>query len=56
MMILDFSVVIGCYRSDFTNTIVVGKKPTPEQQRLGDACLAAMAAGEQELRAGRFVS
>ena len=51
MMILDFSVVIGGYRSDFTNTIVVGKKPTADQQRLGDLCLAAMAAGEQELRA-----
>jgi Xaa-Pro dipeptidase len=52
MMILDFSVVIGGYRSDFTNTLVIGKKPTPEQQRLGDLCLEAMAAGEKELRAG----
>jgi Xaa-Pro aminopeptidase len=50
--ILDYSVVIGGYRSDFTNTLVVGKPPTADQQRLGDLCLAAMAAGEKELRAG----
>src|SRR5207237_10720275 len=27
MFILDFSVVIGGYRSDFTNTLVVGAEP-----------------------------
>ncbi len=48
MMILDFSVVIGGYRGDFTNTVVVGGKPKPDQQRLCDLCLAAMAAGERE--------
>jgi Xaa-Pro aminopeptidase len=52
MFILDYSVVIGGYRSDFTNTLVVGKRPSTEQQRLCDLCLAAMAAGEKELRAG----
>ena len=52
MLILDYSVVIANYRSDFTNTLVVGRDPTPEQQRLGDLCLAAMAAGEGQLRAG----
>jgi len=52
MFILDYSVVIGGYRSDFTNTLVVGKPSTPDQQRLCDLCLAAMAAGEKELRAG----
>jgi len=52
MLILDFSVVIAGYRSDFTNTLVVGKEPTPAQQRLCDFCLAAMQAGEKELRAG----
>jgi Xaa-Pro aminopeptidase len=52
MFILDYSVVINGYRSDFTNTLVVGKPPTAEQQRLCDLCLAAMAAGEKELRAG----
>src|SRR5207248_8914743 len=40
------------YRSDFTNTLVVGRDPTPEQQRLSDLCLAAMAAGEGQLRPG----
>ena len=52
MFILDFSVVIAGYRSDFTNTLVVGKEPTTDQQRLCDLCLGAMAAGESELRAG----
>lgn len=53
MFILDFSVVIGAYRSDFTNTLVVGREPTPDQQRLMDLALQAMKAGEGELRAGR---
>ena len=53
LFILDFSVVIGGYRSDFTNTLVVGRSPTADQQRLYDLCRAAMAAGEKELRAGR---
>jgi Xaa-Pro dipeptidase len=52
MLILDYSVVIGGYRSDFTNTLVVGKAPNAEQQKMYDACMAAMAAGEKELRAG----
>jgi hypothetical protein len=52
MLILDYSVVIGGYRSDFTNTLVVGKEPTADQKRLYDLCTQAMAAGEKELRAG----
>lgn len=52
MFILDFSVVIDGYRSDFTNTLVVGAAPNAAQQRLDDLCTAAMAAGERELRAG----
>ena len=52
LFILDYSVVIGGYRSDFTNTLVVGRAPTADQQRLYDLSVAAMAAGEQELRAG----
>ena len=52
MFILDYSVVIGGYRSDFTNTLVVGGNPTADQKRLYDLCMAAMAAGEKELRAG----
>jgi Xaa-Pro aminopeptidase len=52
MFILDFSVVIGGYRSDFTNTLVVGKEPTAGQRRLFDLCTAAMTAGEKELHGG----
>ncbi len=52
MFILDYSVVIGHYRSDFTNTLVVGKEPNSDQKRLYDLCVAAMAAGERELRPG----
>ena len=55
MFILDYSVVIGGYRSDFTNTLVVGSEPNADQQRLYDLCIAAMAAGEKELRAGAAV-
>jgi Xaa-Pro aminopeptidase len=51
MFILDYSVVINGYRSDFTNTLVVGKAPTPDQKRLFDLCVSAMTAGEKELRA-----
>src|SRR5262249_18748952 len=46
-------VVIGGYRSDFTNTLVVGTEATADQVRLFKLCLDAMAAGEKELRAGR---
>jgi Xaa-Pro aminopeptidase len=52
MFILDYSVVLDGYRSDFTNTLVVGKEPSAEQRRLYDLCCQAMAAGEKELRAG----
>jgi Xaa-Pro aminopeptidase len=51
MFILDYSVVIGGYRSDFTNTLVVGKQPNADQRRLYELCMAALAAGEKELRA-----
>ena len=51
-LILDFSVVIQGYRSDFTNTLVVGAEPTSEQRRLLDRCVEAMAAGEAELKGG----
>ena len=52
MFILDYSVVIGGYRDDITNTLVVGLPPRPEQQRLYELCVSAMAAGEKELRRG----
>jgi Xaa-Pro aminopeptidase len=52
LFILDFSVVVAGYRSDFTNTLAVGRQPTPAQQRNMESCKEAMAAGEQTLRAG----
>jgi Xaa-Pro aminopeptidase len=52
MFILDYSVILWGYRSDFTNTLVVGGKPNADQKRLYDLCVEAMAAGERELRAG----
>jgi Xaa-Pro aminopeptidase len=52
MFILDYSVVIGGYRSDFTNTLVAGRQPNSGQKALYDSCMSAMAAGELELRAG----
>ena len=50
--ILDYSVILFGYRSDLTITVFVGGKPSPDQTRLMDACVAAMAAGESELKAG----
>jgi len=50
--ILDFSVVVQGYRSDFTNTLVVGGEPTTEQQRLFDLCVQALKAGEAQLKPG----
>jgi Xaa-Pro aminopeptidase len=50
LFILDFSVVIDGYRSDFTNTYSVGK-PTDEQQMLFSLCEAALRSGEGALRA-----
>jgi Xaa-Pro aminopeptidase len=52
LLILDFSVIVANYRGDFTNTFAVGGGPTDEQQRLFDACEAALAAGESALQAG----
>lgn len=50
--ILDFSVIVQGYRSDFTNTLVVGGRPSAEQSRLFNLCQDALAAGERELKAG----
>ena len=52
MYILDFSVVLDGYRSDFTNTFVVGGKPNAAQQEMYDTCRKGMAAGEKLLKAG----
>lgn len=54
MLILDYSVVLHGYRSDFTNTLVVGQEPTADQRRLFDLCVQAMMAGEKELRSGVY--
>jgi Xaa-Pro aminopeptidase len=53
LFILDFSVVLGGYRGDFTNTIAVGNAPSAEQMRHFDLCAAALVAGEACLSAGR---
>lgn len=55
LFILDYSVVLDGYRSDFTNTISIGA-PTDEQQMLFELCRAAMKAGEATLAAGRKAS
>ncbi len=52
LMILDFSVVIAGYRSDFTNTIAVGNRPTSEQCRLFDLCRESLVAAERTVRPG----
>lgn len=51
MLILDFSVIIDGYRSDFTNTIAVGGA-SDEQVMLFKLVQAAMDAGEEALEAG----
>jgi Xaa-Pro aminopeptidase len=51
LFILDFSVVLNGYRSDFTNTIAVGV-PTIRQQEMFQICAAALRSGESVLRAG----
>ncbi len=50
--ILDYSVIVQGYRSDFTNTICVGGKPTADQQKSMDLSLGAIAAGAKALKAG----
>ncbi len=52
LLLLDFSVVVNGYRTDFTNTFAVGGGPTPDQRKLFDACVGAMEAGEATLKAG----
>lgn len=51
LLILDYSVVLHGYRSDFTNTIAVGE-PTDEQRHVFQICELAMEAGEQQLKGG----
>jgi Xaa-Pro dipeptidase len=51
-LILDYSAIVQGYRSDFTNTLVVGGKPTAEQQNIFGLCAMAIDAGAAVLRAG----
>ncbi len=51
MFILDYSVVLEGYRSDFTNTLAVGK-PSDEQDMIFRLCESALQAGEEILKAG----
>ena len=46
LLLLDFSVIVHGYRADFTNTFVVGDKPTPRQVELYEICMGALEAGE----------
>lgn len=51
LFLLDYSVVLEGYRSDFTNAIAVGN-PTPQQRELFGYVVSAIQAGEKVLRAG----
>ncbi|MHC4875423.1 MAG: M24 family metallopeptidase [Planctomycetota bacterium] len=51
LLILDYSVVLDGYRSDFTNTIAVGE-PSAEQQQIFATCESALRSGQETLRAG----
>lgn len=55
LFVLDYSVVLDGYRSDFTNTMSVGE-PSAAVQRLFAICQDGMAAGEQTLRHGATAS
>jgi Xaa-Pro dipeptidase len=52
LFILDYSVIIRGYRSDYTNTFCIGGQPTAKQLEMYDLCHRAMAAGESQLKAG----
>ncbi len=52
LVLLDFSAVIDGYRGDFCNTFVCDGQPSARQRDMYEACVAAMQAGERELRAG----
>ncbi|MEW4487571.1 Xaa-Pro peptidase family protein [Thalassoglobus sp. JC818] len=55
LFVLDYSVVLDGYRSDFTNTVSVGE-PSAEVVELHNICLAGMAGGEKALKAGAKAS
>lgn len=51
MLIIDYSVVLSGYRSDFTNTIAIGEM-TADQEKIFSVCEGAIAAGEAVFKAG----
>lgn len=51
LFVLDFSVMLHGYRGDFTNTYALGN-PSAKQREMEKACLAAIKAGEEVLKAG----
>jgi Xaa-Pro aminopeptidase len=51
LFILDYSVMIGGYRSDFTNTLAVGE-PDQNQIEIFETTKSALHAAEQSVRAG----
>lgn len=51
LFILDYSVVLDGYRSDFTNTMAVGQ-PSTQVQELFELCQAGLREGEQAIQAG----
>jgi Xaa-Pro aminopeptidase len=52
LLLLDFSVIVDGYRSDFTNTFAVGGGPTPRQRELFEACVGALKAAESKFKPG----
>lgn len=51
IFIVDYTVMLDGYRSDFTNAYAVGE-PSTDQRKLYDACAAALKHGETVLKAG----
>ncbi len=51
-LILDYSVILDGYRSDFTNTLCVGGQSSQDQQNLMSYSQEAMQVGEKLLRSG----
>lgn len=55
LFIVDYSVILDGYRSDFTNTYAIGT-PNEAQQKLFDTCVKAMERGAEVLRPGTDAS
>ncbi|MDQ3333532.1 MAG: M24 family metallopeptidase, partial [Planctomycetota bacterium] len=55
LFIVDYTVMLDAYRSDFTNVYAVGE-PSAKQRELYDACAAALKHGETVLKAGLAAS